>query len=115
MLLSWMPEQVNYLHDAAYWRALLGRRQGAEVLQVREMESHEEFWADWLRQDEYYARVKAKFTGPVAERFFDTGALCALLDDHRAGKTNAMTKIWAFYCFIEWYEVYFVEQKPPIL
>ena len=71
--------------------------------------------ADWLRQDEYYARVKAKFTGPVAERFFDTGALCALLDDHRAGKTNAMTKIWAFYCFIEWYEVYFVEQKPPIL
>ena len=22
-LLSWMPEQVNYLHDAAYWRALL--------------------------------------------------------------------------------------------
>ena len=48
-------------------------------------------------------------------RFFDTGALCALLDGHRAGKTNAMTKIWAFYCFIEWYEVYFVEQKPPIL
>lgn len=71
--------------------------------------------ADWLRQDEYYARVKAKFTGPAAERFFDTWALCALLDDHRAGKTNAMTKIWAFYCFIEWYEVYFVEQKPPIL
>ena len=71
--------------------------------------------ADWLRQDEYYARVKAKFTGPAAERFFDTGALCALLDDHRAGKTNAMTKIWAFYSFIEWYEVYFVEQKPPIL
>ena len=22
-LLSWMPEQVDYLHDAAYWRALL--------------------------------------------------------------------------------------------
>ena len=42
-LLSWMPEQVDYLHDAAYWRALLGRCQGAEVLQVREMESHEEF------------------------------------------------------------------------
>lgn len=47
-----MPEQVNYLHDAAYWRALLGRCQG---VQVREMESHEEFWADWLRQDNEYA------------------------------------------------------------
>ena len=69
--------------------------------------------ADWLRQDEYYARVRAKFTGPVAERFFDTQALCALLDAHRTGKTNAMTKLWAFYCFIEWYEVYFVEDFPP--
>lgn len=52
LLLSWMPEQVNDLHDAAYWRAELGRCQG---VQVREMESHEEFWADWLRQDNEYA------------------------------------------------------------
>ena len=55
LLLSWMPEQVDYLHDAACWQALLGRRQGAEVLQVREMGSHEGFWADWLRQDNEYA------------------------------------------------------------
>ena len=54
-------------------------------------------------------------TGPAAERFFDTGALCALLDAHRAGKTNAMTKLWAFYCFIEWYEVYFTGKIPPDL
>ena len=51
----------------------------------------------------------------MAERFFDTGALCALLDAHRAGKTNAMTKLWAFYCFIEWYEVYFTGKIPPDL
>lgn len=71
--------------------------------------------ADWLRQEKYYALVKGKLTGPVAERFFDTGALCALLDAHRAGKTNAMTKLWAFYCFIEWYEVYFTGKIPPDL
>lgn len=71
--------------------------------------------ADWLRQEKYYALVKAKLTGPVAERFFDTGALCALLDAHRAGKINAMTKLWAFYCFIEWYEVYFTGKIPPDL
>ena len=71
--------------------------------------------ADWLRQEKYYALVKAKLTGPVAERFFDTGALCALLDAHRAGKTNAMTKLWAFYCFVEWYEVYFTGKIPPDL
>lgn len=71
--------------------------------------------ADWLRQEKYYALVKAKLTGPAAERFFDTGALCALLDAHRAGKINAMTKLWAFYCFIEWYEVYFTGKIPPDL
>lgn len=71
--------------------------------------------ADWLRQEKYYALVKAKLTGPVAEHFFDTGALCALLDAHRAEKTNAMTKLWAFYCFIEWYEVYFTGKIPPDL
>ena len=71
--------------------------------------------ADWLRQEKYYALVKAKLTGPAAEHFFDTGALCALLDAHRAGKTNAMTKLWAFYCFIEWYEVYFTGKIPPDL
>ena len=71
--------------------------------------------ADWLRQEKYYALVKAKLTGPAAERFFDTDALCALLDAHRAGKTNAMTKLWAFYCFIEWYEVYFTGKIPPDL
>lgn len=71
--------------------------------------------ADWLRQEKYYALVKAKLTGPAAERFFDTGALCALLDAHRAGKTNAMTKLWAFYCFVEWYEVYFTGKIPPDL
>ena len=71
--------------------------------------------ADWLRQPDYYTRVKAKFTGPVAERFFDTQALCVLLNDHYTGKINAMTKLWAFYCFIEWYENWIVQENPPIL
>ena len=69
--------------------------------------------ADWLRQDTYYTMVREKFVGPVAERFFNTRALCDLLEAHRTGKVNAMTKIWSFYCFIVWYELYFVEEFPP--
>ena len=30
-----------------------------------------------------------------------------LLNDHRAGKHN-MKRIWTIYCFILWYENYFV-------
>ena len=55
LLLSWTPEQLDYLHDAAYWRELVGHCRGAEVLEVSEMESNEEVWADWLRQDNEYA------------------------------------------------------------
>lgn len=55
LLLSWTPEQLDYLHDAAYWRELVGHCRGAEVLEVSEMESNEEVWADWLKQDNEYA------------------------------------------------------------
>ena len=57
--------------------------------------------------------VREKFTGPVAEKFFDTAALLRLLDDHKAGKARNMTKIWSFYSFILWYELYFVNNAAP--
>ena len=55
LLLSWTPEQLDYLHDVDYWRKIVGKCQGAEVLSVQEMESNEEVWADWLKQENEYA------------------------------------------------------------
>ncbi len=55
LLLSWTPEQLDYLHDVPYWREILSRCRGAELLTVEEMESNEEVWADWLRQENPYA------------------------------------------------------------
>ena len=55
LLLSWTPEQLDYLHDADYWRKITGECRGAEVLSVKEMESNEEVWADWLKQENEYA------------------------------------------------------------
>lgn len=55
LLLSWTPEQLDYLHDIDYWREILGQCRGAEVLTVKEMESNEEVWADWLKQENEYA------------------------------------------------------------
>ena len=68
---------------------------------------------DWLRQEPYYTTVKEKFTGPVAQKFFNTQELCRLLADHRAGRGRHMTRIWSFYSFILWYELYFVADAPP--
>lgn len=55
LLLSWTPEQLDYIHDADYWRGIVSRSTETELLELREMESNEEVWADWLRQDNEYA------------------------------------------------------------
>ena len=51
LLLSWTPEQLDYMHDVDYWRGIVSQCRGAEVLSIREMESNDEVWADWLAQD----------------------------------------------------------------
>ena len=55
LLLSWTPEQLRFLHDTAYWTDMVGHCKGAEVLCVEEMESNDEVWSDWLKQDNEYA------------------------------------------------------------
>lgn len=55
LLLSWTPEQLEYMHDVPYWTAMVERCKGAEVISVKEMESNDEVWADWLEQDNEYA------------------------------------------------------------
>ena len=46
---------MDYMHDVAYWRDMVSRSRDAEVIEVHEMESNEEVWADWLRQENAYA------------------------------------------------------------
>ncbi len=55
LLLSWTPEQLDTMHDVPFWRGIVSQCRGAEVLDVSEMESNEEVWADWLAQDNPYA------------------------------------------------------------
>ncbi len=54
LLLSWTPEQLDYIHDIAYWQEIVAAS-SAEVVTVYEMESNDEVWADWLKQDNEYA------------------------------------------------------------
>ncbi len=64
----------------------------------------------WLKEEKYYQRVKAAFEGPEAEKFFHTGALVKLLDEHRAGKRDNSRKVWTVYTFLVWYKEFFVER-----
>ena len=55
LLLSWTPEQLDYIHDAQWWRNIISGCRGAEVLDISEMASNDEVWQDWLQQDNEYA------------------------------------------------------------
>ena len=64
----------------------------------------------WLKEDEYYNKVKAEFTSAAAEKYFNTPLLVAMLDRHRAGKEDLSRKIWTVYTFLVWYEQFFINE-----
>lgn len=55
LLLSWTPEQLDYMHDVEYWTRMVSKCRGAEIISVSEMESNDEVWTDWLMQENEYA------------------------------------------------------------
>lgn len=55
LLLSWTPEQMEYMHDVSYWTNVIQQSKGAELLDISEMQSHDEVWNDWLEQENEYA------------------------------------------------------------
>ena len=61
----------------------------------------------WLKEDKYYHIVKEAFTSEVANKYFNTNELAALLEGHRAGKADNSRKIWTVFMFLTWYNVYF--------
>ena len=65
----------------------------------------------WLKEDEYYNKVKDAFTSSSAEKYFNTERLVALLDLHKSGKADVSRKIWTVYTFLVWYEQFFINEK----
>lgn len=55
LLLSWTPEQLDYMHDITYWKNIISFCKGAKIISISEMESNEEVWNDWLKQENPYA------------------------------------------------------------
>lgn len=51
LLLSWTPDQLSYLRDAAYWTDIVSRSHDAELVDLYEMEGNEDLWKDWLNQE----------------------------------------------------------------
>lgn len=56
LLASWDAQQLDYMHDIPWWKAMVGRAPEVEILEARAMECTREAWADWLTCDNEYAR-----------------------------------------------------------
>ena len=65
----------------------------------------------WLRQKEYYDKVRAVLESDVSGQFFQRDYLVKLLDDHYHGAEDNSRKIWTIYTFLVWYDIYFGEEK----
>ena len=65
----------------------------------------------WLKEEQYYNRVKEAFTTDYANEFFDTEKLLQLLETHKSGKADVSRKIWTVYTFLVWYEQFFIVEK----
>ena len=71
LLLSWTPEELSALHDAAYWQALVNQAQDADVVSVHEMDVNEEAWNDWLVCDNEILRKRPGLSGRRSRRLFE--------------------------------------------
>jgi hypothetical protein len=43
LLISWTPEQLDYMHDVSYWTDMVSKCRGAKVLTVEQMQSNKKF------------------------------------------------------------------------
>ncbi|WP_165046015.1 hypothetical protein [Adlercreutzia sp. ZJ138] len=55
LLLSWTPEQLEYMHDINWWRAMIEPTRGVRIERIAPLSCHDEAWADWLVCDNEYA------------------------------------------------------------
>lgn len=71
LLLSWAPEQLDYIRDADYWRGIVSASKDSEIKELSAMESDEEVWADWLGRDNEYARNDRKSMDAGAGKYLN--------------------------------------------
>lgn len=66
---------------------------------------------EWLREDDFYNEVKNTFKQDYVKEYFNQDYLIKLLDEHKNHKKDTYKKVWTVYCFLKWYEIFFLEKE----
>ena len=75
LLVSWSAEQLEYMHDMAWWRAMIGQTSGVVIEDMHQMACTSEAWADWIACDNEYAQGDRAAVEAGALEFLSTIAV----------------------------------------
>lgn len=64
----------------------------------------------WLREEPFVTTVRDRFASDHAAEFFDREYILGLLEKHQSGTDGYMKRIWSIYCFLVWYEEFFIKR-----
>ena len=66
---------------------------------------------EWLREEDLYNEVKNTFNQDFVSEFFNQKYILKLLDQHKNHQKDTYRKVWTIYCFIKWYEIFFLDRE----
>ena len=75
LLASWDAEQLEYMHDLAWWRDMICQTGGVVIEDMHQMTCTSEAWADWITCDNEYARGDHAAVEAGALEFLNTIAV----------------------------------------
>ncbi len=65
---------------------------------------------NWMQEEDFYEEIKNTFENDYVQEFFNQKYILRLLEKHKKGKKDNYKKVWTIYCFLKWYEVFFLEE-----
>ena len=66
---------------------------------------------NWMKEEDVYQEIKQTFESDYANKFFNQKYIVKLLDQHKNGKKDQYKKVWTIYCFLKWYDVFFIQES----
>ena len=75
LLASWDAEQLDYMHDLAWWRDMIGQTSGVIIEDMHQMTCTSEAWVDWITCDNEYAQGDRAAVEAGALEFLNTIAV----------------------------------------
>ena len=64
---------------------------------------------NWMRDDDFYTEIKNTFSKDYVKEFFNQKYIIKLLEQHKNNRKDNYKKVWTIYCFLKWYEIFFLE------